>query len=114
MMNDRRLAQLLSMIETAPDDTFLLFALAKEYEGGGQDADALAHYLRLREVDANYVGLYYHLGKLYERIGQAGTAFETYKQGMAIAKALGDRHAYSELAGAKLNLGDDDDEEDDM
>ncbi|MEM9824149.1 MAG: tetratricopeptide repeat protein, partial [Bacteroidota bacterium] len=70
---------------------------------------ALATYLELCQKHPDYVGTYYHLGKLYERKESFSEAFETYREGMRIAKAAEDRHALNELAGAKLNLGDDED-----
>jgi Tfp pilus assembly protein PilF len=73
------------------------------------DTDAaLAIWLQLLQADPNYVGMYYHLGKLYETKNQADNALRTYRDGMIKAKNIGDMHAYSELAGAKLNLSDDD------
>ncbi len=107
-MSDR-LNLLLSMLEENQVDTFILFALAKEYENIGDDEQAESMYVKLKEVDADYVGLYYHLGKLHERQGRIPTAFAIYKEGGEVAKRLGDSHSLSELMGAKLNLGDDED-----
>ncbi|MGK0391251.1 MAG: tetratricopeptide (TPR) repeat protein [Maribacter sp.] len=107
-MSDR-LELLKSMLEKSPKDSFLLFAIAKEYEGLGENKAALDFFLNLKESQPDYVGLYYHLGKLYEKNDEIETAFFTYKDGMEVAKAAGDQHALSELAGAKLFLGDDDD-----
>lgn len=104
-----RLERLLDFHDASPDDTFVLFALAKEYEKMGEEDKALKYFQQLLEVDVNYVGAYYHLGKLYERLEQPATAFATYKKGMELAKAAGDQLALSELAGAKLTLGDDED-----
>jgi predicted Zn-dependent protease len=103
-----RLQTLLQFLEESPGDAFLQFALAKEYEGQQQDDDALAAYLRLRAQHPDYVGLYYHLGKLYERRQATQSAWDTYTEGMATATRLGDRHALSELAGARLGLDVDD------
>ena len=103
-----RLAYLLQLLEAAPNDAFLLFAVAKEQEKQGHVAEALAYYEQLRATDAGYVGLYYHLGKLYEQTGQEASAVATYRAGMAVARQAGDTHALSELAAAKLNLSDDD------
>lgn len=102
-----RLQTLLQFLEASPDDAFLRFALAKEYEGLQQDEDALAAYLQLRAQYPDYVGLYYHLGKLYERRQALQPALDTYTEGMAVATRLGDRHALSELAAARLNLDED-------
>ena len=108
-MSSQRLQQLQRFLQENPDDSFLIFAIAKEYEGLGDQAEALAHYLKLTQADPDYVGTYYHLGKLYETQQEITKAFQTYKAGMAIARKAGDQHALNELAGAKLNLGDDED-----
>lgn len=101
-----RLEQLLQFHQESPDDSFVTFAIAKEYETGGDWDQALAYYLRLLETDPGYVGAYYHLGKLYERRGEWEAALRTFESGMTVAQRAGDRHAWSELAGAKLNLED--------
>lgn len=108
-MSDR-LQRLQNFLKDSPNDPFILFAIAKEYEKLQNTDKSLAYYLSLKNIDPSYVGLYYHLGKLYEKKGEVDTAVETYKTGMQIAKQQGDQHALSELAGAKLNLVDDDDD----
>ena len=108
-MTSDRLQQLLSLLKNNPNDSFILFAIAKEYENLADSKTALKYYLKLTEHDKMYVGTYYHLGKLYEKMNEPGQAFSTYKTGMEVAKSLDDLHAFNELAGAKLNLGDDED-----
>jgi len=102
----QRLQHLTRLLESSPNDAFILFALAKEHEGLHNQAEALAFYLRLQEADPGYVGLYYHLGKLYEQQQDFDKAVLTYKQGIAVSKKAGDRHAMNELGGALLNLED--------
>lgn len=108
-MESPRLTQLLAMLKEMPNDSFLLFALAKEYEGMGEVEQALQRYRDLVAIDPNYVGTYYHLGKLLSRLEEFSAAFECYNAGMLVAKQQKDQHAYNELAGAKLELGDEDD-----
>jgi len=103
-MNSDRLARLFQFLEQSPDDSFLMFAIAKEYESQGDDGQALSYYRRLVERDPAYVGVYYHLGKLYERRQDAEAALRTYDQGIEAARRAGDRHAMGELEGAKLQL----------
>jgi tetratricopeptide (TPR) repeat protein len=106
-----RLDQLFTFLESQPNEPFLLFAIAKEYENHNDNYQALEYYQRLETTTPQYVGLYYHLGKLYEKLGQPERALETYKKGMIIAKQEKDMHAYNELAGAKMNISDDDDDD---
>jgi tetratricopeptide (TPR) repeat protein len=102
-----RLEQLMKYLGDAPNDSFLLFAIAKEYEGLNDHKMAFEYYNTLLTEYQNYVGTYYHLGKLYEKIENESAAIETYKKGMLIAQQQGDKHAYGELATAKMSIDDD-------
>jgi len=99
-----RLNQLLDLLEKDPKDSFLIFAIAKEYESIPQLDNALQYYLQLKRNDPDYIGLYYHLGKLYEGIGHNNSAIEHYKKGIEIGKRISDFHAVSELQSALMNL----------
>lgn len=107
----QRLQLLLDLLEGNPANTFALFAVAKEYEGRGELAEALAHYEKLRATDPGYVGLYYHLGKLQERLNNPDGALDAYRSGAAVARKAGDQHALNELMGARLNLDHPQDDE---
>lgn len=104
-----RRQQIEQMLATSPQDAFLLFALAKEEEKTGDDQAALQTYQRLKKLHPDYIGLYYHLGKTQERLQQEKAAWDTYTEGIAIAGRLGEGHAKNELAGARLELGDEED-----
>lgn len=104
-----RKAQIEQMLASSPNDSFLLFALAKEFEKMGDDTGALEVYERLRTSNPNYVGLYFHLAKTLERLDREAEAWQTYSTGIQIAKRLGENHAMNELAGARLELGDEED-----
>ena len=103
---NKRLPYLLQLSEHSPNESFVLFAIAKEYEGAGDTAKALEYYQKLRAADPGYVGLYYHLGKLFEQQFDLENAIVAYKQGIEIARKASDFHALSELQGALLNLED--------
>ncbi len=107
----QRLQLLQQILEKSPGDSFTLFAIAKEHEGLGDAQKALDFYLQLRASDPAYVGLYYHLGKLYEKTNQPEQALEAYRTGMEVAQKAGDRHAFSELSAAKMEIDDSDDDE---
>ena len=97
--------QLLDLYAASPGDAFILFALAKECENSGDTAAALSHYTKLRELHPGYIGLYYHLGKLYELLDDEDKAAEVYRAGIELGKNTGDRHATSELMSALANIG---------
>ena len=101
-----RLESLQLFLKNSPNDPFILFALAKEYEKLGDTPKALSAYLGLKTAHPSYVGLFYHLGKLYEKLEQPENALKIYEEGMGAARAAGDQHALSELAGAKFEIED--------
>ncbi len=103
-MSKDRLTTLLDYLQQKPEDSFLLFAVAKEYEQRDDLSQALLHYTKLKSVDPNYIGLYYHLAKLYEAINEDHLAMSTYNEGVELAQKLGDFHALSELNNARTNL----------
>ena len=108
-MSRQRLEQLLTFLEKSPKEPFILFALAKEYEKLQELDQALHHYQRLTQDAPDYVGTYYHLGKLQEQLNNPHAAWKTYSKGMEVARQAGDQHSLAELAGARLELGDEDD-----
>ena len=99
-----RMQQIKQMLVNDPNDSFLLFALAKEYENEGKLQAALEVFLKLESIDPEYVGMYYHLGKLYEAMTMNDEALSAYERGITIAKKQSDFHALSELNTAKTNL----------
>jgi tetratricopeptide (TPR) repeat protein len=105
-----RLELLLSYLKENPNDSFLLFAIAKEYEKAKDEKNAEKYYKSIVEKDENYVGVYYHFGKLKERNLLFSDALKIYRKGMEVAKKVKDNHSYNELAGAKMNLEDDDED----
>ncbi|GAB5552455.1 MAG: hypothetical protein Sapg2KO_20460 [Saprospiraceae bacterium] len=104
-----RLEKLQVLFNESPQDSFLWFAIAKEYEKMGQSNKALEFYQKLVEEAPDDVGTYYHLGKLYEQQDKLSAAFQIYLKGIKIATKIGDQHAKGELMAAKMNLGDDED-----
>lgn len=98
--------QILSLLQDNPTDSFLRFALAKEHEKAGEDAGAKAVYESIVQQDPDYVGTYYHLGKLLERLDQPTTADQVYSKGIEITRRLGEKHAMRELMGARMELGE--------
>ena len=103
-MKPNRIDTLLEFLKEDPEDGFIRFALAKEYEKMGTLKKALDTYLELKQIDSNYIGLYYHLGGLYEILNEKKEALQTYEEGIVIAKKIADFHSLSELHNAKTNL----------
>ncbi len=99
-----RIERLLEFLKSNPADNFLQHALALEYIKVGNDPDARKLFEEILARDKNYVGTYYHLAKLLERIGDNESAITWYEKGMTAAKAAGDNHAYNELQAAYEDL----------
>ncbi len=99
-----RIQKLLEFLKQSEGDSFLQHALALEYIKIGNDSEALRLFTNVIEKDPAYVGSYYHLGKLYERLGETDKAIEVYEKGMFEAKKAKDNHSYNELMGAREEL----------
>ncbi|MCJ8211237.1 tetratricopeptide repeat protein [Mucilaginibacter sp. RS28] len=113
-MQSGRLEKLLEFIKNEPNDEFLQYALATEFLRLGDTDKALSYYEGLVDKHPNYVGTYYHLGKLYEQLGRQPDAVTTYEKGMQVARTARDNHAFNELQGAyRQATGFDEDDDDD-
>lgn len=99
-----RIDMLKQYLETTPADSFLQHALGLEYIKLGEDAKAKKLFENILQSDENYVGTYYHLAKLLERMGDNNAAITWYEKGMAMAKSAGDQHSYNELQAAYEDL----------
>jgi tetratricopeptide (TPR) repeat protein len=99
-MQNQRLTKLFEFLEADPTDSFILYAIATEYNTQGESDEALKYYLKLTEMHPDYVGTYYHLGKLYEKLNDKQKAISIYQTGMQAARNKRDMHAFSELQGA--------------
>src|ERR1700761_7413419 len=111
-MEPSRLEKLLEFLKNEPNDEFLQYALATEYLRLDDKQTALNYYEGLVANHPNYVGTYYHLGKLYEALNRKDDAIATYESGMKVARAARDNHAHAELQAAHreaAGLDDDDD-----
>ena len=96
-----RIEKILEMLQTSEKDSFLQHALALEYIKIGENEKALILFTELLEREPAYVGSYYHLGKLFEKLNEIDKAIVTYEKGMDEAKKAGDKHSYNELMMAK-------------
>lgn len=111
-MNDDRLQKLFAFLENDPTDPFIKYALATEYTKRQEFEKALSYFEDLMENNQEYVGTYYHAGKLYEKLGRPDDAVKTYQKGMSVAKAVRDMHAFSELQTVFLSATGQDYEDD--
>jgi predicted Zn-dependent protease len=84
-----RIEVFLQMLETEPDNTMVMFGLAKEYEKLGQYADVielLETYLAKSDDEGNAYGV---LANAYVLSGNREKAVEVYKKGIDVSMAHG-------------------------
>jgi Tfp pilus assembly protein PilF len=95
-----KVEKLLSILEANPADSFIQHALALEYIKSGEEEKAKKLFQSILQREPGYVGSYYHLAKLFERIGENKNAIAVYEKGMEESKKAGDNHTYNELKAA--------------
>lgn len=91
-----RLQQLLAFYAADPTDAFTTYALATEYRAQEPER-AWEFYHKLLTEHPDYVGTYYHAGKLLEQFGRKDQAEQVYRTGLTVARRAGQSHAASEL-----------------
>ena len=101
-----RLNDILEMLKSEPNDSFLNYALALEYGKDGDIKKAIELIKELLNRDENYLGAYYQLGKYYEESRMIEEAANTYQKGIFIAKQQQNRKALGELNEALMMLED--------
>ncbi|MFN3299322.1 MAG: tetratricopeptide repeat protein [Sediminibacterium sp.] len=99
-----RIDRIQEMLSTNPKDSFLRHALALEWIKLGNDIEAKGLFEAILAEDPTYIGSYYHLAKLLERLGETPAAILWYEKGMEAAKAAKDQHSYNELQSAYEDL----------
>ena len=111
MMERNNLKTLALNLKKNPADSFSKFALALELLKRNEVSKARILFESVLKQDPQYLGVYYHLGKLYESMGLLQEAFEIYNKGMVVAKMQENLRTLSELNDAleilKIEMNDD-------
>ena len=102
-MNFERIERIKEMLKESPQDSFLRFALAQEYTKTNKLEDAKNLYQQIVTDDPDYVGTYYHLGKLLED-NDTEKAKQIYQAGIEIAQKKGASNDLRELLQALNNI----------
>jgi Tfp pilus assembly protein PilF len=106
-LSSKKLSQLARNIQQNPNDSFSKFALALELLKRDQVEKSLRLFESVYNNDPDYIGVYYHLGKLYQQIERNDDAQTVFQEGMQRAKQLDDQHTYRELHDALQQLKED-------
>jgi len=96
--------QLLNFKSENPNDPFVPYALAMEYQKIGELQLAVGQYEILVNQFPNYGGTYYHYAQLLEKLNKPESAEKIYQQGLLILKQHGETHLYNELSQAYENF----------
>jgi len=99
-----RIEKIKTFLEINPKDNFLRHALALEYIKIGEDAVARDLFEAILLEFPDYIGSYYHLAKLLEKLELTQLAIQWYEKGMSAAKLAKDNHTYNELQAAYEDL----------
>ncbi len=99
-----RVEKLKEFMKISENDSFLQHALALEYIKAGDNEEALKLFNEILKREPAYIGSYYHLGKVLEKMGDNAQALRVYERGMEVAREINDRHSYNELHSAYEEL----------
>lgn len=93
----KRLEQLILLHNDTPAETFIWFAIAKEYEKLHMSELAIEWYQRLVSEAPEYVGTYYHYANRLFFENQPVKSLEMIELGKKVAHGQNDKHAFGEL-----------------
>jgi tetratricopeptide (TPR) repeat protein len=110
-MSTNRIAQLEQFLAQDPTDAFVRYALALERAASGEWEAARAHFEHLVAHNPDYLGTYYHYGKLLEKVGDMGAAVAVYRAGRAVADKANDRKTRAEINEALVAIAPEEDDE---
>lgn len=102
--NNNRIKHLATAVQQNPDDTFSKFALALELLKENRVEKAQLLFEAVLKQDPEYLGVYYHLGKLYQSRGLYDEALQLFRDGTELAAKKNDLRTKSELHEAILQL----------
>lgn len=103
-MSDKRMEQLMQMLRESPNDSFLLFAIAKAHFNQSEFQEANSYFVQLESKDPNYTGMYLHWGNTQKAEGNLFKAKEIFEKGVMMCNKTGDFHAKAELLAALQDL----------
>ena len=99
-MANTRLEKLIEFIKEQPDDLFLKYALAMEYQGLNDIEKAKEYFEEVIKVDKNHVAAYYQLGKIFEKLNDETSAISKYEKGLKNARINNDARSIREFNAA--------------
>jgi tetratricopeptide (TPR) repeat protein len=86
------------MLQSEPNDVFLLYALAMAVLSEGETAEGLNRLQDVIDRHPNYVAAYFQKGQVLAREGQHPEARDVLDEGIRVAAQVGDGHAMREMS----------------
>lgn len=105
-MSSKRLAVLEKMTGSGSRDPFAWYGLAMEYKSLARAEDAVATFVKLRQLDPGYVPQYLMCGMMLLELNRRDEARTWLGEGATAARAKGDTHALSEIEDALARLSE--------
>ncbi|MCS6823735.1 MAG: tetratricopeptide repeat protein [Cytophagaceae bacterium] len=96
-MHPDKVEQLLKLLSEEPDDPFLLYALALEYDKTGHTEQAEKMYSILLTQHSSYTPTYYHAATHYIKSRNYQKAKQVIEAGLIQTKNEGNMKAHKEL-----------------
>lgn len=107
-----RIKELEKILDDNPDDPFIIYALAREYEQSLATMQALLMYEHLVTDHPAYIATYYHYAKILYSAGNRNEGIRMLERGIKWGMKEKDMHAVSEMKGLLFLWTHEDDEED--
>lgn len=95
-----KISKLAGYLKKNPKDSFSKFALALELLKQNDVNKAKLLFESILEQDPEYLGVYYHLGKLYGQIGLLKQSRDLFLEGIVLAKKQQNHRTETELTDA--------------
>lgn len=92
-----RREQIEGLLKDDPDDTFLNYALAKEFVSEGDVASGITAFDRVLSLNPDYVPAYFQKAQALAGEGETEAARDVLAIGIEVAQRVGDSHAAGEM-----------------
>lgn len=94
-----RISELEKLLEESPQDPFLLYALAREYEKAANTLQAILMYEHLVNQHPGYIATYYHYATLLYNAGNRTEGIKLLETGIKQGMEAREMHPVSEMKG---------------
>jgi len=106
MIEPTRREKVQAMLVDEPDDIFLRYVLAMEWQKEEEYEKSIAGFRELMAGDPPYVPAYFMLGQLYAKTGEINSSRDVLRDGIEHARTQGDTHAAGEMSEFLAGLGE--------